>query len=57
MIQQFQYIFDFVGVDFAGYLLGSGNKPEDVKQDRNALFAAEQLNDRLKLLLEVNGAK
>jgi len=49
LIQQFQYIFDFMGIEFAGYILGNGNKPGEVLQDEAALFAATQLR---KLLTE-----
>lgn len=47
MIQQFQYIFDFMGISFEGYLLGEGNKPGDVLNDTTALFAASQLQKKL----------
>lgn len=50
MIQQFNYIFDFVGMDFGGYILGEGNKPGDVLQDQTALFAASQLQNQLKMM-------
>lgn len=49
MIQQFKYIFDFMGIDFGGYILGEGSKPEDVLQDKKALFAAAQLQNILKI--------
>ena len=49
LIQQFQYIFDFMGIEFVGYILGNGNKPGEVLQDEAALFAATQLR---KLLTE-----
>jgi multimeric flavodoxin WrbA len=48
MIQQFKYIFDFIGMDFGGYILGKGNKPGDVLQDQEALFAASQIHNHLK---------
>lgn len=48
MIQQFNHIFDFMGMDFEGYIIGKGNKPEDIFQDEEALFAASQLNEKLK---------
>jgi multimeric flavodoxin WrbA len=48
MIQQFQHIFDFMGMDFAGYIIGEGNKPGDILHDQKALFAATQLNQNLK---------
>ncbi|MFD0826444.1 flavodoxin family protein [Neobacillus sp. M.A.Huq-85] len=48
MIQQFQHIFDFMKMEFAGYVIGEGNKPGDIQQDKNALHAAEQLQLKLK---------
>lgn len=47
MIQQFKYIFDFMEIEFMGYLLGCGNKPEDIYQDKVALSNAEQLREKL----------
>jgi multimeric flavodoxin WrbA len=47
MIQQFQHIFEFMGIEFGGYILGVGNKPGDILQDKNALFAAAQLKNEL----------
>ncbi len=48
LIQQFQYIFSFVGTAFGGYVLGEGNKPGDIQQDKQAIFAAEQLQKKIK---------
>ncbi|ALC85174.1 NAD(P)H-dependent oxidoreductase [Bacillus sp. FJAT-22090] len=47
MIQQFKYIFDFIGIEFTGYILGNGNKPEDIYQDAEALLTAEELRKKL----------
>jgi len=47
LIQQFQYIFDFMGISFAGYVIGEGNKPGDIMEDSEALFAAEQIQQAL----------
>jgi multimeric flavodoxin WrbA len=47
MIQQFQYIFDFMGTSFEGYILGKGSKPGDIKEDKVALLAASQLREKL----------
>ncbi|GLB59775.1 flavodoxin family protein [Cytobacillus sp. NCCP-133] len=44
LVQQFQYIFDFVGMKFADYIIGSGVKPGEVKEDILALAKAEQWN-------------
>lgn len=46
LIQQFQYIFDFVGVEFAGYVIGTGNRPEDIYQDVKALSAIEEIRSK-----------
>jgi multimeric flavodoxin WrbA len=43
LIQQFHYIFSFIGTQFEGYILGKGNKPGDILQDKEALFAADQM--------------
>lgn len=48
MIRQFQHIFDFVGITFGGYIIGEGNKPGEVVQDRKAMLAAEQLRKKLQ---------
>ncbi|MRG86047.1 flavodoxin family protein [Salinibacillus xinjiangensis] len=46
LIQQFQYIFDFAGISFEGYVLGEGNKPGEILNDKKALhFANKLLND------------
>lgn len=44
MIQQFQYIFDFIGMKFLGYILGEGNKPRDIEKDTKAISAAKEMN-------------
>lgn len=49
MIQQFQYIFDFVGISFESYILGSGNRPGDVYDDKEAFFAASELRKKLQM--------
>ncbi|HEX7064360.1 MAG TPA: flavodoxin family protein [Bacillales bacterium] len=51
LIQQFQYIFDFVTLPFEGYILGKGNKPGDIDQDQKAWFAAGQLQQKLSALI------
>jgi multimeric flavodoxin WrbA len=48
MIEQFQWIFQFMGMSFDGYLLGEGNKPEDILRDELAILTAQQLNKKLK---------
>lgn len=48
MIQQFQHIFDFIGLTFKGYIIGEGNKPDEILQDLRALSAAELLRKDLQ---------
>lgn len=49
MIQQFQYIFDFIGISFQGYIIGHANKPGDIHEDKKALFATSELNKKLQM--------
>lgn len=49
MIQQFQYIFQFMGISFAGYIIGEGNKPGDILHDEVAIFAATELQKKLAI--------
>ncbi|MDQ0243538.1 multimeric flavodoxin WrbA [Bacillus fengqiuensis] len=48
LIQQFQYIFDFMGMKFAGYLIGKGSQPDDILQDQQALAQAAMLSEQLR---------
>lgn len=48
LMQQFKHIFDFMGMEFGGYVIGEGNKPEDIYNDKSALFDAERLRERLR---------
>ncbi len=45
LIQQFQSIFDFVGIDFAGYVLGTANTPGDILRDKEALAKVDSWRD------------
>ncbi|MDN4526769.1 flavodoxin family protein [Fictibacillus fluitans] len=46
LILQFQYIFDFMGVSFAGYIIGTANAPSDILKDERALAEARQWNEK-----------
>ncbi|WP_139489745.1 flavodoxin family protein [Brevibacillus dissolubilis] len=48
LVQQFQHIFRFMGMNFAGYIIGEGNQPGDVLQDERAVSEAKWLNHRLR---------
>lgn len=48
LIQQFQYIFNFMGMTFSGYIIGQGNAPGDILRDTPAITQAELLNKELK---------
>jgi multimeric flavodoxin WrbA len=43
LVQQFQYIFDFMHMEFSGYVIGHGGKPGEVLQDQRALGEADSL--------------
>src|SRR5690625_132321 len=49
LIQQFQYIFNFIGISFDEYIIAKGDKPREVLQDKSALFDANQMKKRLKI--------
>lgn len=53
MIQQFQYIFDFIGISFEGYIIGNGNKPGDIHEDKEAQCAAAELNKKLQTFVKL----
>ncbi|MGM7700313.1 flavodoxin family protein [Pseudalkalibacillus sp. Hm43] len=48
LIQQFNYIFDFVDLEFGGYIIGQANKPGDIADDHLAMQQAVELNQLLK---------
>jgi multimeric flavodoxin WrbA len=54
LVQQFQYIFEFMNITFAGYLLGEANKPGDIWNDTVSLEQAKYLNQALKSQLGQN---
>ncbi|WP_028546542.1 flavodoxin family protein [Paenibacillus taiwanensis] len=43
LVQQFQYVFEYTGTHFAGYVLGKGNKPGDIHQDTIAVATVAQI--------------
>jgi multimeric flavodoxin WrbA len=48
LIQQFYHIFEFMGMQFAGYLIGTGGKPGQVLEDERVLLEAAWLNRKLR---------
>ncbi|KEZ49859.1 NAD(P)H-dependent oxidoreductase [Metabacillus indicus LMG 22858] len=48
LIQQFQYIFDFVGMEFCGYIIGEANAPGDMEKDKKAAAEAGVMNEQIK---------
>lgn len=48
LIQQLQYTFDFVGLSFAGYVIGKGSKPGEVLKDARTVRDAATLNAELR---------
>ncbi|MET3727365.1 multimeric flavodoxin WrbA [Fictibacillus halophilus] len=47
LIQQFQYIFDFLGTEFVGYLIGEANAPHEILSDSKSLGDALSFNTAL----------
>ncbi|MBM7702516.1 flavodoxin family protein [Metabacillus iocasae] len=47
LIQQFNYIFEFVNMEFVDYMIGVGGKPGDVEHDYKALEKAKSWNKQL----------
>ncbi|RLL45488.1 flavodoxin family protein [Oceanobacillus piezotolerans] len=48
MIQQFNHIFNFIGIPFEGYILGQANKPGEIVHDKKAIEAAGLLLEELR---------
>ncbi|MDX1771355.1 MAG: flavodoxin family protein, partial [Planococcaceae bacterium] len=48
LIQQFNYIFEFMGISFEGYVLGKASRPGDILVDQVAFATATDLNLKLK---------
>ncbi|OTX82224.1 MULTISPECIES: flavodoxin family protein [Bacillus cereus group] len=48
LIAQFQYILDFVGSSFEGYVIGNANGLDEIKNDAEALAKAQLYNDTFK---------
>ncbi|OIU66981.1 flavodoxin family protein [Rossellomorea aquimaris] len=44
LVQQFNYIFEFVNMEFADYMIGAGVRPGEVATDLAALEKAERWN-------------
>jgi multimeric flavodoxin WrbA len=47
LIQQFNYIFEFMAMSFGGYVLGKASRPGDVTADTTAISAAVHLNKKI----------
>ncbi len=46
LIAQFQYIFDFIGSSFEGYIIGDANAPDEISNDKEALAKVKLYNER-----------
>lgn len=47
LIQQFRHIFDFVGIEFAGHVIGRGNRPGEIEQDAEAISAVREIRKQI----------
>jgi multimeric flavodoxin WrbA len=52
IVQQFEYIAEFLELDLQGHLIGVGNKPGDIWHDAIALEQAQYINTQLKQVEE-----
>lgn len=57
LVLQFAHIFEFVGMEFLGYLIGTGGKPRQVLDDERALLEAGWLNRELRRLAAVHAER
>jgi len=57
LIEQFRHIFDFVGIQFAGHVIGRGNRPGDIEQDTEALSAVREIRSRILAELEAGSSR
>ncbi|GGC77180.1 putative NAD(P)H-dependent FMN-containing oxidoreductase YwqN [Thalassobacillus devorans] len=48
LVQQFQYICEFIGLNYKGFLLGEGGKPKDIFTDKTAIEDAQKLGEVIK---------
>ncbi|WP_100331296.1 flavodoxin family protein [Bacillus xiapuensis] len=48
LVQQFSYIFQFIGLNYKGYIVGEGVKPQDIFKDGKAIEDARKLGELLK---------
>lgn len=51
LVEQFSYICEYVGMTYAGYIIGEGNRPGDIVADRRAMGEAALLNEELRQLV------
>ncbi|MFB5660328.1 flavodoxin family protein [Alteribacillus sp. HJP-4] len=52
LIQQFQYIFDYAGIEFVDYIIGKANEPGEITADVYALKKAELWNREFSSMLQ-----
>lgn len=51
LIQQFHFIFDFVNMDFADYMIGEAGKPGEITSDKVAMEKASLWNESFRSLI------
>lgn len=49
LVQQFQFLAQFMEMEFSGYVIGKGVKPLEVLEDEDSIIAAKQLGKKIKL--------
>ncbi|MCF8565532.1 flavodoxin family protein [Alicyclobacillus tolerans] len=48
LVEQFEFIFDFMGMQLEGIVVGDGNEPGDVLNDQAAMQTAAKFNAKLR---------
>ncbi|QKS73333.1 flavodoxin family protein [Paenalkalicoccus suaedae] len=51
LVQQFQYICEYTGMEFVDYIIGKANKPTEIQEDSYAVGKAELWNEELREVL------
>ncbi len=53
LVQQFQLISNFMGMEFVDYVIGKGVKPSEVLEDEDSVLQAKQLGKKINVDLNL----
>lgn len=54
IVQQFRYIANFSGINFAGYVIGRADRPGSIEADQDAVAQADHLNRQLRAMSKLS---